>query len=360
VSHLLTRFKVAVVATVIVCGLHGQQPPQNPTNPSAQPDPTQQPYPILDSTFATYHGVLVPSHTEYAGPNTGKVVPDGCVFRVHLDANEKAIEARQIGPPRRNSDTDCEADFVVGVPTQSPPPASGVMRQVSRNAPPSSPGSGIPAPPGLGGGPAVGTVPAQVPSPNAAKPGSLRRRGGDIIRLPRPHAPEPRADGLTPKLLCWPPIDCYAPYQSLAQGYGYSYVLDPARITVNSVTSQIWWYYSAFWQLGCAFDGSGYDTTTAFWPTSWFLYSDVPADYSYCTDDGMGGYIEDSYTAIVDYAIFENPVFCAFTTTWAEYYPQEVDGNSDGTMDGWYDSYIFGSPCSGWLTPQAMQLRRNQ
>ncbi|SPF47340.1 hypothetical protein SBA4_3680009 [Candidatus Sulfopaludibacter sp. SbA4] len=202
-------------------------------------------------------------------------------------------------------------------------------------------------------------------------PGSLvwsRRSSGQLDLFPRLQravtaGTEPRADGLTPKLLCWPPIDCYTPYQWQAQGYGYSYVTDPLPPPIHHHGEQrdqsdlvVLQQRLAAW---VRLDGSGYDTTTAAWATSWFLYSDAPDDYSYCTDDGMGGYIEDNYTAIVDYVTFENPVFCFLTTTWVDYYPQEVDGNSDGSMDGWYDSYIFGSPCSGWLSPQAMQLHRN-
>jgi hypothetical protein len=70
----------------------------------------------------------------------------------------------------------------------------------------------------------------------------------------------------------------------------------------------------------------------------------------------MGGYIQEIYTGIVDYVIFSNPLFCVGITTWAEYYPQKIDGNSDGSLDAYYEYIITGSPCSGFLSPQQIQV----
>lgn len=356
------KFLFVFAAAFVSPASWGQQQP-------LQSDPTQQPYPLLNPVHQTSHGRVIPTHTEYAGPNAGRAVPDACVFHVHLEADEKAIEARQVGAARKNSETDCEADFVVGVPTQIAPPSSGATRLVTPNSATSGPGSGIPPPPGLDRS-TVTSPRGQVPflregSPNPAiqEPGGrrpiLRKKGGDVIRLPRgvSQAVVPQAK-VKPHIVCSPPIWCYAPYQFLAGGQGYSATFDPVNITVTSVTSNVDYYASYYWPGGCVFPGSGHDSTYAFGYTSWYLYSDNSADYDTCEDDGAGGFIQENYTAIVDYVIFSNPLFCFGITTWSEYYPQEVDGNSDQTLDGWYAYILGGSPCAGWLSPQLMQLTR--
>ena len=147
-----------------------------------------------------------------------------------------------------------------------------------------------------------------------------------------------------------------APYEFSGLGQGYGYVEDPLDKIVNSVNQQILYYYSWAWQSGCVFEGYASTITAELGLTGWYLGSDTPADYYYCMDDGMGGYIQENWSAAVDYVSFENDVFCLLTPTYAQYYPQETDGNSDGSLDGYYDSFIFGSYCSGWLSPQSMQL----
>ncbi len=181
-----------------------------------------------------------------------------------------------------------------------------------------------------------------------------------MIQLPSQASPPPSPQaGISPREECWPPIDCSAPNQFSAGGQAYSATWDPAHITVNSVTSYVRYYASTFgWPYGCVASGGGSDITTQLSLTSWYLYSDNPANYYYCDDDGDGGYIGSNFTAIVNYVIFSNPLFCIGITTWAEYYPQEIDGNSDGSLDAYYLSIISGSPCAGLLSPQQIQVTR--
>jgi len=39
-----------------------------------------------------------------------------------LKQGEKSIEARMVGPVRKNNDHECEADFEIGLPTKVYPP----------------------------------------------------------------------------------------------------------------------------------------------------------------------------------------------------------------------------------------------
>jgi hypothetical protein len=174
---LISRKLLAFLgATIAVPALYAQQPPP--------PDPAQQPYPLLNPVYQTNHGRLIPSHTEYVGPNAGKVVPDACVFHVHLAAGEKAVEARQISAATINSGTDCQADFVVGVPTQIAPPSTGPIRTVSAGASSAGPGFGVPPPPGAVGGAGAAEdaqaadARAQAAGAAAVKSPGLRGAGG--------------------------------------------------------------------------------------------------------------------------------------------------------------------------------------
>jgi hypothetical protein len=62
---------------------------------------------------------------------------------------------------------------------------------------------------------------------------------------------------LAPREVCWPPIYCILPNPQSSQGYGYSYVRDPAYLHVNSVTTTINFFWSPDWDYGCTSGGEG-------------------------------------------------------------------------------------------------------
>jgi hypothetical protein len=125
---------------------------------------------------------------------------------------------------------------------------------------------------------------------------------------------------------------------------------------VNSVTTYVRYWSSPDWQEGCVATGTGSDLTAELSLTSWYLYSDNPADYYYCMDDGDGGLYPGDLHGDRGLCDLFNPLFCVGITTWAEYYPQKIDGNSDGSLDAYYEYIITGSPCSGFLSPQQIQV----
>jgi hypothetical protein len=300
----------------------------------------QDPNPLTNAAQGTYHGVVVSAQTVSNGQPAGRTIPVGCRFHFHLRAGEAAMEARQISAVRFNSGSDCEADFQVGVPTKIQPP--------------------LPEPPALQPGQDAGNGISILPDSPPVLPRKARHRADGVIGLPQGRrTPTPNASGARPHDLCSPPIDCQAPYQFAAGGQVYAYIRDPVYITVNSVTTTVRYYTSDYWQDGCANAGAGWDSTYAA-PTGWAAYNNQQ-DWGYVCEAGPDGYIGQNYTYAVDWVDFVNAAFCPILlgggVTYADYFPQELIGNSDGSLDAWSTMSVSGG-CTRLLTPMNIQITR--
>jgi len=237
----------------------------------------------------------------------------GCSFELVLKKGQKAIEARMVGQVRKNTATECEADFDMGEPTQmfATPQSVGVSVHSVMN------------------------LPDALPS--------------DIVIG--------RSTGTAPDAALFTGAGTVSPFtvtgqQQFSSGQMAGIVKDPVGIQMTYMSQYVGWLWT---QPGTCVQASGFSKyITDFFYDGWFLYSDSPTQYANCNG-----------TVMYDYALFENFAFCALyypppslvPPTQVYYWPQQVQGWQDGTLYGNFSWIIGGAICSSLLTPSYQLVR---
>lgn len=80
-------------------------------------------YALLNSHIITKIGVVHKNNRYFFGPNKGQKAPDTCEISFKLKPNQRAIEARGIGPTQVNADGTCQIEMEVGQPPANVLPA---------------------------------------------------------------------------------------------------------------------------------------------------------------------------------------------------------------------------------------------
>jgi len=352
------RSMLAQASTLLACAyligytptLAGQQltGPQDQTAASpAQSRPTGDwltDHDLVGARRATFRGALIPAHVEEAGPVAGQVLPDACGFHFHLDPGQRALRAKITGPVRYTDDGGCEADFVVGIPV-------GNVRDVGRGDTLQhmimelSPGGG-----GLPGDQSSATKGLR------GSPRELIQGRADVIRL---DAVRTEKMSLGTAVSVVKPLT--APSWQNGLGYLYEEVNDPVGITVNSLASYVNFSFTYGDYQGCPPDGGGTTVLSWYSPTGWFVASNSGSINNYCFSPCQ----PPAYVANIDYVSYGNYAFCATVSnplglppgfTTANYWPQEVDGNWDGSVDGYSSLSIGGSWCAYLLSPTQITI----
>jgi hypothetical protein len=85
-----------------------------------------------------------------------------------------------------------------------------------------------------------------------------------------------------------------------------------------------------------------------FTPSGWLLLSDHWQNTFNCLE-----------TTSASTVLYDNPVFCYYLSTFAQYSPNKVNGRQDGFLVGTWNDHAFGSLCVNLLRFRT-QLRRTQ
>jgi len=281
----------------------------------AQPEMKSLP-PLQNTHRITFKGLVKPAQIAHIPNGTGAVtsvnVPDLCNFEMMLKPGQNHVEARMVGPVRQTN-TGCEADFDVGIPTVIQPPPQSLGAPVSTLSQASS-----------------------------STTSTLTTITGDQISIGHSNGNAPDLSAVFDSSnLAVSPLDASPQFSS---GYINGIVYDLIKIQVTYVNLYVGWVWT---QTGtCVTNGSYSQYLTDYWPTGWFLASNSPSEYTNC--NGVVNYT---------YALFDNPTFCAQTPTLVYYWPIQVQGWQDGTLYGNFN-WIIGGLCTGLLTP-AYQLNRS-
>lgn len=264
---------------------------QFPAAPQSAKEPVSV-APLLNARRMALKGIVRSPQTSAVGPLAGQTSTETCGFELMLRKGQQAIEVRMVGQVRKNSATECEADFDVGQPTQifATPQSVGVSVQ-SVMSDPGAFASDIVI------GKSNGTA------PNAA----LFNRMGTT-------ASTPSVTG----------------QQQFSSGQMAGIVKDPVGLQMTYISQYVGWLWT---QTGTCVQASGFSKyITEFWQDGWFLAGDAPtAQYADCNG-----------TVMYDYATFMNYPFCVayyypgpyYPPTMVQYWPQQVQGWQDGVLFG--------------------------
>jgi len=251
--------------------------------------------PLLNSTTTTISGTLVPSTTAQTGPAIQTVIPASCRFSLSLAPGQRAIEARRVSDINVNAANNT-CDAQFEV--GQPAEVAALTAAESANLANTSVHE-------------TSAVPAQT--------------GAGTLVVPQSGA-------------------ALATVQSA--GFLKTWWIDPINITVNSVQNSTTWRWSG---TGTCVTGIlGGQSLTWFTGSGWFLASDSWQNTFNC-----------SATTSASTVHYQNNIFCAFFTTFAQYNPNKVNGLQNGTLVGTWNDSVFGNVCVNLLRFR-MQLTRTQ
>lgn len=275
--------------------------------------------PLLNAQRMTIKGKVRPAETYTTGPIAGKTSPEACGFELMLKPGQKAIEARMVGQVRKTSDSGCEAEFDVGIPTKLMPTPKD---QGSPDLPPSTDQNGLPPDIQIG-----------VSNGNAPDLSAIFKSGAG-------NSPSARSSTSFTD----------ASYQ-FSSGSMVGWVTDPINLQMTYLSQYVGWNWAGF---GNCVTPSGYSRyVTYFWYDGWMLTYNTYSQYYDCNG-----------TVQYEYDLFQNYPFCAAfyppglaPPTNVYYWPQQIQGWQDGTLYGNFYWIIGGAICSNLLTPH-YQLQR--
>jgi hypothetical protein len=136
--------------------------------------------------------------------------------------------------------------------------------------------------------------------------------------------------------------------QATVQSAGFlkTWWTDPINITINSVQDSTTWTWSG--TGNCVNGILGGNSLTWFTPSGWFVASNSWQNTFNCTQTTSASTVK-----------FQNNIFCVGISTFANYLPNQVNGQQNGTLVGTWNDTISGNICVNLVTFHH-QLTRTQ